>query len=239
LLVSITSSTLVRPWKFQTLLANNEENCLPSSTWALQSQIPPANWQQLAPKIGDPQGNRDNANKLLSHENLENVDLLVCPECVFTGKSVFYDLTSRRSDEQLGNNYKSLGDIHPFLEPTATGFTSIWARETALEYGCMVIAGYPEKVDVTAKWPASPEYHSSVIVVDAHGEIIANYRKSFVCSPDQKWALEGDGDFYDGEIEGLGNVVMGIGKCLTKNQYSNRKYQANILCYRHGLEVYF
>ena len=52
-----------------------------------------------------------------------------------------------------GYNFKSLKDITPFLEPTAAGISSLWARTTALKYGCVVTVGYPEKVDITATWP--------------------------------------------------------------------------------------
>lgn len=72
-------------------------------------------------------------------------------------------------------------------------------------------AGYPEKVDVSHRWPASPEYYNSAITVSAEGETIANYRKSFLYYTDETWALEGDG-FFHGPIEGLGNVAMGICK---------------------------
>ena len=73
----------------------------------------------------------------------------------------------------------------------------------------MVTAGYPEKVDVRAKWPSGPEYYNSAITVNADGETVANYRKTFLYATDETWALEGKG-FYSGQIEGLGNVAMGI-----------------------------
>jgi len=82
--------------------------------------------------------------------------------------------------------------------------------------------GYPEKVDMKPKWPSSPEYYNSAIVVNAEGETIANYRKSFLYYTDETWALEGPDGFYDGEIEGLGNVAMGICKWPTKS--FERKY---------------
>lgn len=110
--------------------------------------------------------------------------------------------------------------------------------------------GYPEKVDVSPKWPASPEYYNSAITVNAEGETIANYRKSFLYYTDETWALEGPDGFFGGTIEGLGNVAMGICKWPTKSferEYlmldRNVRHQiigalANrpFLC-RHGLEV--
>ncbi|CAG8951966.1 hypothetical protein HYFRA_00000701 [Hymenoscyphus fraxineus] len=154
---------------------------------------------QFAPQVGDVDNNLNRADAVLSKANPKNLDLLVLPELCFSGY-----------------NFKSLQHITPFLEPTTSGITSLWARTTALKYNCIVTAGYPEKVDIKAKWPASPEYYNSAITVNAEGETVANYRKSFLYYTDETWALEGSG-FYSGEIDGLGNVAMGI--CMDLNPY--------------------
>ena len=73
-------------------------------------------------------------------------------------------------------------------------------------------AGYPEKVDVSSKWPTSPEYYNSTLTVNRDGETIANYRKSFLYYTDETWALEGPNGFYGGVVDGLGNVALGICK---------------------------
>lgn len=78
-------------------------------------------------------------------------------------------------------------------------------------------AAHDSQVDVSPKWPASPEYYNSAITVSADGETLANYRKSFLYYTDETWALEGPDGFYDGEIEGLGNVAMGICKWSTRS----------------------
>ncbi|KFY36464.1 hypothetical protein V495_07892 [Pseudogymnoascus sp. VKM F-4514 (FW-929)] len=155
---------------------------------------------QFAPQLGDVDQNLNRADAVLSKANPKNIDLLVLPELAFSGY-----------------NFKSLKDISPFLEPTAAGISSLWARTTALKYDCVVTVGYPEKVDITPKWPASPEYYSSAITVNKEGETIANYRKSFLYYTDETWALEGPDGFYDGVVEGLGNVAMGI--CMDLNPY--------------------
>jgi protein N-terminal amidase len=91
----------------------------------------------------------------------------------------------------------------------------LWARATALKHECVVTVGYPEKVDIRDKWPASPEYYNSAITVNADGETIANYRKKYLYFRDKTWALEGPDGFFYGEIPGLGNVAMGICKWPT------------------------
>ncbi|KAL2068253.1 hypothetical protein VTL71DRAFT_16351 [Oculimacula yallundae] len=154
---------------------------------------------QFAPQVGDVNNNLNRADAVLSRANPQDLDLLVLPELAFTGY-----------------NFRSLQHISPYLEPTTAGITSLWARTTALKYDCAVTAGYPEKVDITPKWPANPEYYNSAVTVNAEGETVANYRKSFLYYTDETWALEGSG-FFDGTIAGLGNVAMGI--CMDLNPY--------------------
>lgn len=74
----------------------------------------------------------------------------------------------------------------------------------------------PQKAE-TDSVHRSPEYYSSSITINRDGETIANYRKSFLYYTDESWALEGPDGFYDGEIQGLGNVAMGICKWPAKS----------------------
>ncbi|UKZ47559.1 hypothetical protein TrVGV298_001782, partial [Trichoderma virens] len=148
---------------------------------------------QFAPQVGDVDNNLNRADAVLSKANPEDLDILVLPELAFSGY-----------------NFKSLQDISPFLEPSGSGITALWARTMALKYNCTVLVGYPEKVDVSPNWPTGPEYYNSAIVVNGDGETIANYRKSFLYYTDESWALEGNRGFYDGYIPGLGNTSIGI-----------------------------
>ncbi|KAI3536655.1 N-terminal amidase [Colletotrichum abscissum] len=159
---------------------------------------------QFAPQVGDIDNNLNRADSCLNKANTDDLDLLVLPELAFTGY-----------------NFKSLQHISPYLEPSGSGITALWARTTALKYNCNVVVGYPEKVDVSNNWPTGPEYYNSAIVVNGDGETIANYRKSFLYYTDETWALEGNKGFYEGWIPGLGNTSMGI--CMDLNPY---KFQA-------------
>jgi len=80
----------------------------------------------------------------------------------------------------------------------------------ALKYNTNVIVGYPEKVDISPKWPTSPEYYDSAIMVNNDGETVLNYRKSFLYDVDETWALESNEGFYNGDIPSLGNTCIGI-----------------------------
>ncbi|KAH8736354.1 hypothetical protein BGZ61DRAFT_441879 [Ilyonectria robusta] len=155
---------------------------------------------QFAPQVGDVDNNLNRADSVLSKANPDEIDLLVLPELAFSGY-----------------NFKSLQDIAPFLEHSGSGITSLWARTIALKYNCTVTVGYPEKVDVSPKWPTGPEYYNSAIVVNGDGETIANYRKNFLYYTDETWALEGGRGFYEGFIPGLGNTSIGI--CMDINPY--------------------
>jgi len=119
---------------------------------------------------------------------------------------------AREADLGLGYNFKSLEEIQPYLEPSGSGISSLWARTTALKYDCTVAVGYPEKVESSRRRPSSPEYYNSLILVNGDGETIANYRKSFLYYTDETWALEGGG-FFGGEVEDFGKVAMGICRC--------------------------
>jgi len=98
----------------------------------------------------------------------------------------------------------------PYLEPSGSGISALWARTTALKYDCTVAVGYPEMVDSSRRHRgSSPKYYNSLIVVNGDGETVANYRKSFLYYTDATWAQEGGG-FYAGEIGNFGKVAMGI-----------------------------
>ncbi|KAK4228267.1 carbon-nitrogen hydrolase [Podospora fimiseda] len=158
---------------------------------------------QFAPQVGDVDNNLDRADAVLNsikEEVLDSLDLLVLPELALTGY-----------------NFKSLQHISPCLEQEGTGITSLWARTTALKHECAVIAGYPEKVDVSNNWPTSPEYYNSSLMIDCDGETVGNYRKSHLYFTDETWALEGRDGFFDADVPGLGTVVMGI--CTDINPY--------------------
>ncbi|OHW91727.1 N-terminal amidase, partial [Colletotrichum incanum] len=148
---------------------------------------------QFAPQVGDVNNNLNRADAVLSKADPDGLDLLVLPELAFSGY-----------------NFKSLQHIAPYLEHSGSGITSLWARTTALKYNCNLVVGYPEKVDVTEDWPASPEYYNAALVVNEDGETIANYRKSFLYYTDETWALEGEEGFYKGRIPGLGRTSIGI-----------------------------
>ncbi|GAB1314080.1 hypothetical protein MFIFM68171_04290 [Madurella fahalii] len=172
---------------------------------------------QFSPQVGDVSNNLNRADAVLSRadpKELEGLDLLVLPEMAFSGY-----------------NFRSLEDVLPYLEPTGSGISSLWARTTALKYDCTVAVGYPEKVASPGLQSPAPEYYNSLIVVNGEGETVANYRKSFLYYTDETWAREGHG-FFKGEISNFGQVAMGI--CMDINPY---KFEAPWHAYEFAFHI--
>ncbi|KAK8116596.1 uncharacterized protein PG998_004877 [Apiospora kogelbergensis] len=173
---------------------------------------------QFAPQVGDVDNNLSRADKILSQANPEGLDLLILPELAFSGY-----------------NFKSLHEIYPYLEPTGAGISSLWARTVALKYDCTVAVGYPEKADVSHKWPTSPEYYNSLIVVNREGDTWAHYRKTHLYYTDESWALEGPEGFYKGYLPGVGKIALGI--CMDINPYKFEAPWDEFEFSAHALEV--
>ena len=100
-----------------------------------------------------------------------------------------------------GYNFPSPSELRKFLEPTAAGVTTSWARATAARLQCAVFVGYPET--------AGEDSYNSAVLVTRDGNVATNYRKTFLFTTDLSWASEGQG-FFAGDVEGLGRVALGI-----------------------------
>ncbi|OAA75770.1 hypothetical protein LEL_07758 [Akanthomyces lecanii RCEF 1005] len=87
---------------------------------------------------------------------------------------MYYTGTSRRIDTLFRSNFSSESEIKPFLEPATAGSTAGWARTTAIKYGCHVVAGYPQQVNIARAKSDSPAYFSSSIMVDTEGRPLIN-----------------------------------------------------------------
>jgi protein N-terminal amidase len=166
---------------------------------------------QLDSKIRNVKHNIATADSILSSSPPPaDLDLLVLPELAFTGY-----------------NYPSYESIKSYLEPTTAGVTTQWAISTAKRLGCHVIAGYPEistDTDATEHTstngnPTEPVYkrYNSTVTVSPAGDILANYRKSFLYYTDESWAAEGPTGFFCDSLGELGKVGLGI--CMDINPY--------------------
>ena len=137
-----------------------------------------------------------------------------------------------------GYQYLSPASIMPYLEQPRIGLTSLFARSMAKRLSCHVIAGYPEALPPSStsgghdgkqgsEGVSSGVGWNSAMVVDAQGEVVGNYRKTFRFDTDKHWAREGvfmmrgggkdfaaddlgDGFRYFDLPEPLGRVALGI-----------------------------
>lgn len=170
---------------------------------------------QFAPEVGQVKSNIQRADAILKATSLPtDLSWLILPELAFTGY-----------------NFHTLEEIEPFLEPTTSGISTQWAQQVAKHYNCHVTVGYPE-ITVPSQNPADTQtQYNSTVTVSPTGEILCNYRKSFLYYTDETWASEGPGSnshnlssaaspdppFYAGELGELGKVTMGI--CMDINPY--------------------
>ncbi|KAF2024930.1 carbon-nitrogen hydrolase [Setomelanomma holmii] len=168
---------------------------------------------QFAPEVGKVQENIQRADTILRNTRIPaDLDWLVLPELAFSGY-----------------NFHSLEEIKPYLEPTTAGISTQWAIQAAQHYTCHVTIGYPE---ITPSTPTRPTtQYNSTVTVSPTGQILHNYRKSFLYYTDETWASEGPGDnahilanasspdqpFHSGTLGALGDVTLGI--CMDINPY--------------------
>ena len=143
----------------------------------------------------------------------------------------------------IGYNHPSLAAIAPFLEPTAAGPSTRWAARTAKRLKCTVAVGYPESAEegnyntiydkqITAKETGNIAYNS-LVFVSSTGDVVANYRKSFLYYTDETWAQEGQG-FWAGVLpigEKGQQIKAAAGICMDLNPY---KFEAPWTAYEFG-----
>lgn len=100
------------------------------------------------------------------------VDLVVLPEMALSG----YVFTSP-------------SHVAPFLEPARIGPSALFSRALATRLRCHVVCGYPERPADGA--PPDARGFNAAVVVGPTGEVLHNYRKSFLYETDKAWAAEG------------------------------------------------
>ena len=177
---------------------------------------------QFNPILGQVQHNIQTVDAMLAPFQPGQIDLLVLPELAFTGY-----------------NFSSVKAIEPHLELTNRGPTTTWAITTARRLRCRVFVGYPEIWVHTQQYYdlSTPLYFNSLVMVSPEGEVVGNYRKSFLYYTDETWASEGhlantpgsqsalQSPFFVGKLDAaygsndpsLGKIGAGI--CMDLNAY--------------------
>lgn len=128
------------------------------------------------------------------------------------------------------------------MEPTAAGPSTRWAARTAKRLKCTVAVGYPEAAeegnyntifDKKIEAEKGKVAFNSLVFVNATGDVVAHYRKSFLYYTDETWAQEGSG-FYAGvlPIGSKGQQVKAVaGICMDINPY---QFETPFTAYEFG-----
>jgi protein N-terminal amidase len=168
---------------------------------------------QLNPVLGKVLQNIARANLILdaSIARLDKpFDLLVLPELALTGY-----------------NFPTRSAITPWLEPTAQGPTSDWARAISAKYQCFTLVGYPEWSEEHKK------IFNAAIMTAPDGSTIHHYRKTFLYEADEAWGcsenpsgrqfelfeLVLNKDYYLNGAAATRLVTCNIGICMDLNPY--------------------
>lgn len=171
---------------------------------------------QLKPEMGRVQENMKNASGVVDRfleEKKAKIDLLMLPEMSFTGYS-----------------FQSADALAPFRESATSGPSVQWAKDTAARINSHVMVGYPEA--------DGDKTYNSVALVSPAGDILLNYRKTFLYTADEEMGMsEGDGFKTFGPFESLSGAVplrFQVGICMDINPY---KFEAPPTAYEFGNSV--
>lgn len=132
---------------------------------------------QLNPQIGQVTQNVKRATCLLNklEESIgrsstgKTPDLIIFPEFALTGY-----------------NFHSRDHILPYTSKTKDGPSYEMAKEVSKRFHCYTVIGYPERTDSSA----DASLYNSAAVVGPNGELIFNYRKSFLYYTDEEWGCQ-------------------------------------------------
>lgn len=175
---------------------------------------------QFSPTLGKVEDNIAKVKKLLS-EVTRDIDLLVLPELSLTGY-----------------NFSSPREIEPFLESSSSGPTYSLALELSAKYSCTTVIGYPERFRKAT--------YNSAMVVDEHGKLVYNYRKTHLYETDVTWGCkENPKKSFKSVKLRLGpekqSIKTNIGICMDLNPYKFEapfnKFEFAKLCWKNSSQL--
>ncbi|KAK6457695.1 carbon-nitrogen hydrolase [Scheffersomyces xylosifermentans] len=163
---------------------------------------------QVNPRIGSVDANISKVRSLL--KDVKEADFVILPELAITGY-----------------NFANKASIEPYLEEAEEGKgpSITLAKEISNRLKCFTLIGYPEIFQ-------SKIYNSAILISPA-GEVLYNYRKTFLYETDETWGasenpekgfksfnLVVDKEFYLSPSEkSYPTVKTNIGICMDLNPY--------------------
>ncbi|CAK9440329.1 uncharacterized protein LODBEIA_P44290 [Lodderomyces beijingensis] len=161
---------------------------------------------QIDSILGQPRQNITKVQKLLSTIKGKFPDLVVLSELALTGY-----------------NFTSSSHIKPYLESATNYGPSLnFARELSSKHRCITVIGYPESHKDTI--------YNSCAVFSRQGQLVHNYRKTFLYETDEVWGCSENPDksfratqldFSDPATNNpsLSSTVTNFGICMDLNPY--------------------
>lgn len=135
---------------------------------------------QLNPQIGQVSSNISRAwsliNRIKESSNGKSPDLVVFPEFALTGY-----------------NFHSRDHILPYATAPDVGQSFKMAQEVSRLFNCYTVIGYPERFENGTK----PLLYNSAAVTGPTGELVFNYRKSFLYYTDDDWGCKENPKFLE------------------------------------------
>lgn len=169
---------------------------------------------QLNPIIGQVEENVRRATRILDNalKATAKPDLIIMPELSITGY-----------------NFKNREHITPYLELKGKGRTFQLSQQLAAKYHCHTLLGYPEKFPVANGF----KIYNSAVLVAPSGQMVFNYRKSFLYSTDERWGCEESPDGFQTFSLDIGGerIKTAIGICMDLSPY---KFEAPFEKYEFG-----
>ncbi|CDO95979.1 unnamed protein product [Kluyveromyces dobzhanskii CBS 2104] len=170
---------------------------------------------QLNSQIGQIKETTSRAWKLLDEvktnsKDGRHPDILVFPEFALTGYS-----------------FRDRSHILPYSCKPTEGPTFNFAKEVSKKFNCYTVIGYPERISDDDE---STVLYNSAIMTNASGELVFNYRKSFLYYTDDDWGChENPNGFQQFELPVKGvdrdgathdiKLKTGLGICMDLSNY--------------------
>ena len=154
---------------------------------------------QLSPVHGDVGASIARADALLAPLDASSaVDLVVLPECAFTGYT-----------------FRDAAHVRPLAERCGAGRTHAWCASLAGRLRAVVVCGYVEQA-------ADGRLYNSQVAVSPLGAVLANHRKKHLFATDKTWACEGP-CWTSLRLPCRGKAVRAhLGICMDINPYEFR-----------------
>ncbi|QPG72733.1 hypothetical protein FOA43_000034 [Brettanomyces nanus] len=180
---------------------------------------------QLNPIIGHVEDNCRRAVQIIemAFKSRQPPDLIILPELALTGY-----------------NFRNREHINPYLELKGQGRSYKLGRQLSEKYHCHTLLGYPEKSRLSSN---DFKVYNSAILISPSGDVVFNYRKTFLYETDENWGcVESPDGFQAFNLNIKGHTFKtSIGICMDLNPYKFKapfdKFEFANFCYKNDVDL--